>query len=213
MRIMTDNKEKRHRKTIPESSSEPENQAPNTENGPESKAGGMDVAAVSEQPQEMVMIPKDDHEALKHDLENSLKKAQDYFDGWQRERADFSNYKKRHERDQEQRNNSFTGNFIKKYLVILDDLERALKSRPTQGEGAAWSEGVDLIYRKLQNYLDMEGVKPIPTDQKTFDPTLHEAISHEISPNHESGQIIEVVQQGYLLGDRVLRPALVRVAQ
>jgi molecular chaperone GrpE len=117
------------------------------------------------------------------------------------------------ERDQEQRNNNFTLNFIKRYLVILDDLDRALKTRPTQGDGAGWSVGVELIYRKLQNYLEMEGVRPIPTDQKTFDPTLHEAISHEASPDHGSGEIIEVVQQGYMLGDRVLRPALVRVAQ
>lgn len=213
---MTDMKEKRHRKTASHETPGPENQAPEPEkvaNTPGSATDGMEVAAVSEEPQEMVIIPKEDHEALQQDLEQSRLKAQEYFDGWQRERADFLNYKKRLERDQEQRNNNFSGNFIRKYLVILDDLDRALKARPTQGDGAAWSEGVELIYRKLQNYLEMEGVRPIPTDQKTFDPTLHEAISHEASPNHESGEIIEVVQQGYMLGDRVLRPALVKVAQ
>ena len=213
---MTDIKEKRHRKTASHATPGQENQAPEpekVEKGPDSVTDGMEVAAVSEEPQEMVIIPKEDHEALQLGLEQSRLKAQEYFDGWQRERADFLNYKKRLERDQEQRNNNFSGNFIRKYLVILDDLDRALKARPTQGDGAAWSEGVELIYRKLQNYLEMEGVRPIPTDQKTFDPTLHEAISHETSPNHESGEIIEVVQQGYMLGDRVLRPALVRVAQ
>ena len=213
---MTDMKWKRHRKTASQETPGQENQAPvpeKVEKGPDSAPDGMDVAAVSEEPQEMVIIPKEHHEAFLQDLEQSRQKAQEYFDGWQRERADFLNYKKRLERDQEQRNNNFTSNFIKKYLVILDDLDRALKTRPTQGDGAGWSEGVELIYRKLQNYLEMEGVRPIPTDQKTFDPTLHEAISHEVSPNHESGEIIEVVQQGYTLGDRVLRPALVRVAQ
>jgi molecular chaperone GrpE len=213
---MTDMKEKRHRKTASHETPGQENQTPEpekVEKGLDSVIDGMEVAAVSEEPQEMVIIPKEDHEALQHGLEQSRQKAQEYFDGWQRERADFLNYKKRLERDQEQRNNNFSGNFITKYLVILDDLDRALKTRPTQGDGAAWSEGVELIYRKLRNYLELEGVRPIPTDQKTFDPTLHEAISHEASPNHESGEIIEVVQQGYMLGDRVLRPALVRVAQ
>jgi len=217
---MTDMKEKRHRKTASHETPGQENQAPEpgkVEKGPESAPDnapdGIEVAAVSEEPQEMVIIPKEDHEALQQGLEQSRQKAQEYFDGWQRERADFLNYKKRLERDQEQRNNSFSMNFIKKYLVILDDLDRALKTRPTQGDGAAWSEGVELIYRKLQKYLEMEGVRPIPNDQKTFDPTIHEAISHEPSPDHESGEIIEVVQQGYMLGDRVLRPALVRVAQ
>ena len=213
---MTDMKDKRHRKAASQEAPDQENQAPEpekVEQGPESASNGMEVAAVSEEPQEMVIIPKEDHQALQQGLEESRQKAKEYFDGWQRERADFLNYKKRLERDQEQRNNNFSMNFIKKYLVILDDLDRALKTRPTQGDGAAWSEGVELIYRKLQNYLEMEGVRPIPTDQKTFDPTLHEAISHESSPNHASGEIIEVVQQGYMLGDRVLRPALVRVAQ
>jgi molecular chaperone GrpE len=226
---MTDMKDKKHRKAAAHETPGYENQAPEpekVEKGPDYSAQnnawdniegipphGTDVAAGSEEPQEMVMIPKEHHEALLQDMEKSRLKAQEYFDGWQRERADFLNYKKRLERDQEQRNNNFTLNFIKKYLVILDDLDRALKTRPTQGDGAAWSAGVELIYRKLQNYLEMEGVRPFPTDQKTFDPTLHEAISHEASPDHGSGEIIEVVQQGYMLGDRVLRPALVRVAQ
>ena len=227
---MMDMKEKRHRKAAAHETPGHENQAPEPEKGPDYSAqnnardntegitqgstpDGTDVAARSDEPQEMVMIPKEHHEALLQDMEQSRQKAQEYFDGWQRERADFLNYKKRLERDQEQRNNNFTLNLIKKYLVILDDLDRALKTRPTHGDGAAWSAGVELIYRKLQNYLEMEGVRPFPTDQKTFDPTLHEAISHEASPDHESGEIIEVVQQGYMLGDRVLRPALVRVAQ
>jgi molecular chaperone GrpE len=217
MKQMTDSKEKRHRKTAAHETPDQGNQATEPKNVEKSPVGetpdGTKVAAESEEPQEMVIIPKEDHEALQQGLEQSRLKAQEYFDGWQRERADFLNYKKRTERDMEQRNNSFSGNLIKKYLVILDDLDRALKTRPAQGDGAAWSEGVELIYRKLQKYLETEGVRPIPTDQKTFDPTLHEAISHEASPDHGSGEIIEVVQQGYMLGDRVLRPALVRVAQ
>jgi molecular chaperone GrpE len=151
-------------------------------------------------------------EALKGDLEAAQAKAGEYFEGWQRERADFANYKRRVEREQSQMSQNLAGNIIKKYLVVIDDMERALKTRPNVGEGGAWSEGIDLIYRKLINILEAEGVTRMPAETEMFDPNRHEAIMQEDSPDHESGQIIEVVQPGYLLGERVLRPALVRVA-
>jgi len=98
--------------------------------------------------------------------------------------------------------------------VVVDDLARALKTRPTQWRSRCLGRnGVELIFRKMNMILEAEGVKPIPSDGSMFDPGLHEAISHEDSPDHQSGQIIEVVQQGYFIGERVLRPALVRVAR
>jgi len=153
--------------------------------------------------------------SLQQELEQAVQKAADYFEGWQRERADFANYKRRVERDQGQLSQMINGDIIKKYLVILDDLDRAIKIRPPQAEGeiSTWADGIDLIYRKLQNILESEGVERIQGDNEDFNPILHEAISHEDSPDHESGKIIEIVQQGYKLGDRVLRPALVRVAR
>jgi molecular chaperone GrpE len=150
---------------------------------------------------------------LQQKIEQAEQKSREYFEGWQRERADFNNFRRRIERENTQLQQNLTGQVLKKYLVVVDDLARALKSRPAQGEGAAWSEGVELIFRKMNLILEAEGVKPIPTDSGMFDPNLHEAISHEDSPDHQSGQIIEVVQQGYLIGDRILRPALVRVAR
>ena len=90
---------------------------------------------------------------------------------------------------------------------------RALKTRPVNGEGADWAEGIELIYRKLQNIIESEGVVRIQAENQLFDPSQHEAISHEHDPDHESGEIIEVVQQGYRLGDRVLRPARVGVEE
>jgi len=161
----------------------------------------------------MVALSMDEFTVLTEDKEKAEQQARDYLDGWQRERAEFQNYRRRVERDQAQISLNITGQIIKKYLVILDDLDRALKTRPTQGEGAAWSEGIDLIYRKLQTILESEGIERIPAEDQFFDPTIHEALTHEDSPNHQSGQIIEVVQQGYKIGDRVLRPALVRVAK
>ena len=98
----------------------------------------------------------------------------------------------------------------KHYLPILDDLERALATRPAD---LAWVDGIELIYRKLKSILEAEGLKRIEAEGQMFDPNFHEAISQEPSEDHESGQIIAVVQNGYMLGERVIRPAMVRVAQ
>ena len=154
-------------------------------------------------------------------VEDELQKAYDELkkqleettDGWQRERADFSNYKKRVDRERELQRGLITGDLCKKFLVVLDDLERAMKNRPQEGDGAAWADGVDLVMRKMMGILEMEGIQRIPAETEQFDPNRHEAVSNEVSENHQSGEIIEVLQQGYLIGDRVLRPALVRVAQ
>jgi molecular chaperone GrpE len=160
-------------------------------------------------------IPEEEIAQLRSELDEALAKANEYLGGWQRERADFFNYKRRVEREQSQGGQNAFGNAIRRYLDIADDLDRALKSnnRPQDGDGAVWAEGVELIYRKLMSAFEADGVKTIETEGKYFDPNLHEAISQEDSPNHESGQIIGVVQDGYILGERVLRPARVRVAR
>ncbi len=150
---------------------------------------------------------------LKIELEKANQQAAENFDGWQRERADFLNYKKRIERDQITTLQAMKGDIYKKFLDVLDDLERALKAKPANGDGAAWAEGIECIYRKLLNSLEANGVTQMDAENKEFDPNLHEAITHEESPDHESGQIIEVIEQGYILGDRVIRPARVRVAR
>ncbi|MCX6055671.1 MAG: nucleotide exchange factor GrpE [Chloroflexi bacterium] len=155
----------------------------------------------------------EDVEILISELEKTKKEAATNLDGWQRERAEFANYKKRIDRDQAQLHQLVTGAVIKKYLVILDDLDLALKNKPLNGDGAVWAEGIELIVRKLQSVIDGEGIERINQNTIPFDPNLHEAISNEENPEFESGMIIEVVRQGYKLGDRILRPAMVRVAR
>lgn len=155
----------------------------------------------------------DEISSIVKELEEAREKAGEYLDGWQRARAEFANYKKRVEREQAQVYQAAASHVIKRYLEIADDLERALKNRPEEGEGAVWAEGIDLIYRKFMAFLEAEGVKRMEAEGQQFDPNLHEAISQEDSQEHESGQIIEVIKQGYLIGDRVLRPASVRVAR
>ena len=158
-------------------------------------------------------ISKEEYDQLAQDLQRSLTQAREYFEGWQRERADFANYKRRIERDQQAMSQNITIDVVKKYLAVLDDMERALKAKPADGSAAAWAGGIELILRKLQNILDAENVKRIPAETEQFDPARHEAITYEDSPDHTGGQVIEVLQQGYTLGDRVIRPALVRVAR
>lgn len=155
----------------------------------------------------------DEEERLASELEEWQSKADEYLDGWQRSRAEFANYKKRVERDQAQISKSAAANIIKHFLEVMDDLELALKNRPQDGEGAAWADGIELVYRKFSSILESEGVTPIEADGQYFDPNLHEAVTNEDNPDYESGQIIEVLKRGYLIGDRVLRPATVRVAR
>src|SRR4030066_792370 len=184
------NKEKLEGQSGPQSTSEPTSEVP-------------------------VVIPEEEIAQLRSELDQALAKANEYLEGWQRERAEFFNYKKRMEREQSQGGQNALGNAIRRYLDIADDLARALKNknRPADGDGAIWAEGIDLIYRKMIGAFEADGVKTIDSDGKYFDPNLHEAISHEDSPDHESGQIIDVVQPGYILGERVIRPARVRVAR
>jgi len=155
----------------------------------------------------------EDIDTLKTQLEEAQAKADEYLDGWQRARAEFANYKKRVDRDQTLVYQNATGNVIRRFLEILDDLERALKNRPTTGKGAEWADGIELIYRKFIAALEAEGVKVMDAQGQPFDPNYHEAISHEDCDTVESGKIIEVVKQGYMMGDHVLRPATVRVAK
>ncbi len=152
-------------------------------------------------------------EALQSALEESQAQAAEYLDGWQRARAEFANYKKRIERERERIYQDAAGEIIKRYLPVLDDLELALKNRPQEGEGATWAEGIELIYRKLLSILEAEGIQPMQAEGQMFDPNLHEAVSRTASDQHESDQIVEVLQQGYLIGDRVLRPARVVIAE
>lgn len=139
-------------------------------------------------------------------------KAAEYLDGWQRAKAEFANYKKRVIRDREQNDKDAIGKVVSKYLSAVDDLERALKEKPENEDTAAWANGIELIYRKLVTSLENDGVIPMKVDGEMFDPNRHEAIAQIESKDHESGQIIDVIQSGYMIGERVLRPARVCIA-
>ena len=147
---------------------------------------------------------------LQKQLAEAVSLAAEYKDGWQRSVADFQNYKRRVDAEKADTYQTAVGSIIKSYLPVLDDLERALAARPAD---LAWVDGIELICRKLQSILEAEGLTRIETEGQMFDPNFHEAVSQEPSENHTSGQIIAVVRNGYMLGDKVIRPAMVRVAQ
>jgi molecular chaperone GrpE len=149
-------------------------------------------------------------DSLKKQLAAAESKTSEYRDSWLRSQAEFQNYRKRLERDNEVMYLSMKGDIIKKVLPILDDLERALQNRSADD---AWANGIELVVRKFQNILESEGIKKIEALGAEFDPNFHEAISHEPANGAQSGHVIGVVQNGYMLGERVIRPALVRVAQ
>ena len=155
----------------------------------------------------------DELTTLRQELEEQEAKAAEYLDGWQRARAEFANYKKRIEKEQEDIVKFANGVFIARLLPVIDDFERAFQTLPPNLMGMTWLEGIALIQRKLQMLLEQEGVTAIETEGQMFDPALHQAVTHEESEEHEEGQIIGEVQKGYKMGDKVLRPSLVRVAK
>ncbi len=147
---------------------------------------------------------------LQKQLTEAQSQAAEYKDGWQRSAADFQNYRRRVDAEKAETYQLAVGSIIKRYLPVLDDMERAMESRPAD---LAWANGIELIYRKLQTILETEGIKRIEAEGQKFDPNFHEAISQEPAEGVESGTVLAVIRNGYMLGDRVIRPAMVRVAQ
>ncbi len=151
-------------------------------------------------------------DTLQETLVALQKQAADYLEGWQRERADFANYKKRIEREYKDTYQNAALDVLIKLLPIVDDFDRAMSSIPESLVGDGWLNGVTLIQRKFQKLLEEYGVVAIEPTGQPFDPTRHEAVSMDASSEVESGHVTVTLQKGYLCGERVLRPALVRVA-
>lgn len=156
---------------------------------------------------------KSELEKLQEELEEAKDQADEYLEGWQRSRAEFSNYKKRQTLERKQVRELANADLLRKLLPLVDDFERAFNTLPDGLDKLSWTEGIFMIKQKLNAILKSENVEPIETTGETFNPRYHEAVTHEEIEGYEAGEIIGEVQQGYTLGDRVLRPALVRVAK
>jgi molecular chaperone GrpE len=174
-------------------------------------ASGSEMPAQDEG--EMVTVPLKDYAKQLEKLDELQNQLDQFSDGWQRERAEFANYRKRAVRDEEFQRQSSRIDILRKYLDIHDDIDLAVKNMPEHIKEDPWSNGILLIQQKLNNVLKSEGLEPITSEDNEFNPHLHEAISLEENPDVESGKIIETVQQGYRIGERVVRPSRVRVAK
>ncbi len=152
------------------------------------------------------------HEAIgpEAQLEEERKKAEGYLASWQRTAADFQNYKRRTEQERQELALFANASLIINLLPIVDDLERALQSVDAHLAGLTWVDGIGLIYRKFRAVLEASGVKEIQTEGQDFDPRYHEAT---MFGEGEDGKVVAEVQKGYMLGDRVLRPAMVVVGR
>jgi molecular chaperone GrpE len=148
--------------------------------------------------------------------ENDQLKAQaaENLDGWQRARAEFANYKRRVDAERTELMASAGAEALKRVLPAVDDFERAMQTLPADLKDNPWISGVSMVQRKLNAALEQSGITPLViTPGDIFDPNVHEAVTHEDSDQFSSEQIIGEVQRGYKLGDRILRPAMVRVAR
>ena len=135
----------------------------------------------------------------------------DFKDRWLRKSAEFDNYRKRVERERREQADQSVVDLLQELLLVVDDFDRAL----TVGgdEGGAYRKGVELIHGKLHDLLRKQGVKAMDVVGTDFDPNVHMAVMHEESPEHREGEVIGELQKGYLLNDRLLRPAMVKVAK
>ena len=148
---------------------------------------------------------------LQERIEALERERDEYLDTLQRLKADFDNYRKRSEREQSDRAASASARLVKELLPVLDDLERALEAA-SQHEEAKLEEGVRLVHRSLLGLLAREGLAEIET-HGPFDPNVHEALLAQPAEDAKPGSVLQVLQKGYRLGDRVLRPARVVVAE
>lgn len=147
-------------------------------------------------------------EELKAALDEERGRANNYLANWQRAQADFINFKRRTEQEKAEGQKVASAMIIYQLLPVLDDMERALESIDAKMSGLTWIDGLRLVHRKLQALLESYGVKQIDTVGQTFNPALHEAVMHG---EGEDGKVLAEFQKGYMLGDQVLRPAIVKV--
>ena len=146
------------------------------------------------------------------DLGDLKRERDDYHDRWLRKSAEFDNYRKRIERERREQGDQAVNDLLLELLLVVDDFDRALTVDAGEGS-AAYRKGVELIHAKLQDLLRKYGVRPFEALGADFDPNLHQAVMHEESGEHRDGEVTGELQKGYMIGDRLLRPAMVKVAK
>lgn len=155
----------------------------------------------------------EEREQARQEAATAQAKADEYLSALQRERAEFLNYKRRTSEERERALGLAADALLSKVLQIADDFDRAIEAMPEPLRTDAWASGVAAIDRKLRALLESEGVQPIESLGRQFDPREHEAIVSVPATGRPQGEVVAEVQRGYRIRDRVLRPALVGVAE
>ena len=150
--------------------------------------------------------------AAAQDLAALKAERDDFYDRLLRKTAEFDNYRKRIERERRDQADQSVVNLLEQLLQVVDDFDLALNVEAGE-EAAAYRKGIELIHTKLHDVLRKQGVRPIEALGADFDPNLHQAVVHEASPRHRDGEVIGELRRGYMLGDRLLRPSMVKVAK
>ena len=141
------------------------------------------------------------------------KQRDELYDRLLRTSAEFDNYRKRIDRERQQVHESAAAGIISELLPLVDDFERALNLGAARSGGDAYHQGIELIYKQLLEVLRKRGVRPLEALGADFDPHFHQAVSYEPADGRRDGEVIEEFRRGYMLGDRLLRPAMVKVAK
>jgi molecular chaperone GrpE len=147
------------------------------------------------------------------DVDEVQRQRDEYYERLLRKTAEFDNYRKRVDRDRQATSESLTAEVMRDLLPLVDDLERALKAEAGSEGAEGYRRGVELIQRQLLEILRKRGVKPIEALGADFDPHFHQAVSYDTIEGHRDGEVIEEFARGYMLGERLLRPAMVKVAK
>ena len=155
--------------------------------------------------------PEQQQEEAQPDPLEDLRRERDGLqDRLLRTAAEFDNYRKRMDRERRELADYTAGEVVSELLPIVDNLERALQAA---AEDDPLRKGVELIHRQMLDLLRKRGVKPIEALGTDFDPNFHQAVIHEESTEHREGEVMAELQRGYVVGDRLLRPAMVKVAK
>ncbi|CAM4322639.1 co-chaperone GrpE [Paenibacillus sp. oral taxon 786 str. D14] len=129
-----------------------------------------------------------------------------------RAQADFDNFRRRTVKEKEELGKYASAKLITELLPVIDNFERALNTTGDISDAASYVKGVEMIFRQLEGVLKAEGLTPMEAEGQPFNPEFHQAIMQVESEEHEEGIVVEVVQKGYMLKDKVLRPAMVKVS-
>lgn len=163
------------------------------------------VTAPPEQPDGDALVSTDP-------LADAQRERDEYYDRWMRKAAEFDNYRKRIERERREQADQTLVDLLQELLLVVDDFDRALTVDAGE-RGEAYRKGVELIHAKLYDLLKKYNVRPIEALGADFDPNVHQAVMQESSPGHRDGEVIAELRRGYMIGDRLLRPAMVKVAK